>query len=109
PEVQRSMQMFGRLAMAIVAILLLCGFFLAYRLVGSFTTLATDPYGWGLIVKIALVLALLFIAAGNKWLITPNLLKNGVVRRLSGAIRGELAFALMILLTTGIITTLVGI
>ncbi|MDO9519371.1 MAG: CopD family protein [Pseudohongiella sp.] len=108
-EVQQSMKLFGGLAMAIVAILLLGGFFLAYRLVGSVTTLVADPYGWGLLFKVATVFALLLIAAGNKWLLTPNLLKKGMARRLSGAIRLETALALMILFATGIITTLIGI
>jgi len=109
PEVQQSMHLFGGLAVAIVAILLLCGLLLAYRLVGSFTTLVTDPYGWGLLVKVALVLALLLIAARNKWLITPNLLKKDVRARLSRAIRGEIVIGLLILLTTGLITTVIGI
>lgn len=109
PEVQRSMRLFGRLAVAVVAILLLCGLLLAYRLVGSFATLVTDPYGWGLLVKVALVLALLLIAAGNKWLITPNLLKKEGRARLSRAIRGEIVIGLLILLTTGLITTVIGI
>ena len=108
-EVQQSMELFGRLAMTIVAILLLCGLFLASRLVGSFTTLKTDPYGWGLLAKVALVLVLLLIAAGNKWRITPNLLKKGMNGRLSLAIRGEMVMALVILLITGVITTLIGI
>ena len=70
--------------------------------------LVTTDYGRGLGAKILLVVTLLLIAARNKLKLTPAISKPGVGVKLALSIRIELLIALLILLTTAIITVIIG-
>ncbi|MGB4248652.1 MAG: CopD family protein, partial [Pseudohongiellaceae bacterium] len=107
-SIQQIMHTFGKVATWIVSVLLLCGLSLAWLLLGGVSDLVTTNYGKGLGVKIVLVVTLLLIAARNKLRLTPAMLQPGIGARLSLAIRIEILIALLILLTTAIITVIIG-
>ena len=103
------MHLFGRIAAFVVGILLACGASIALLLIKDFNTLLNTPYGHGFIIKIAFVLSILLLAAFNKWYFTPRLQDPKFAKQLGYAILFEMSLGLMILLTTGYITTVVGI
>ncbi|AZC08744.1 MULTISPECIES: copper resistance D family protein [Acinetobacter] len=103
------MHLFGRIATFVVGILLACGASIALLLIKDFNTLLNTPYGHGFIIKIAFVLSILLLAAFNKWYFTPRLQDPKFAGQLGYAILFEMSLGLMILLTTGYITTVVGI
>ena len=103
------MHLFGRIAAFVVGILLACGASIALLLIKDFNTILNTPYGHGFIIKIAFVLSILLLAAFNKWYFTPRLQDPKFARQLGYAILFEMSLGLMILLTTGYITTVVGI
>lgn len=107
-SIQQIMHTFGKVANWIVLILLSCGLLLAWLLLEGVSDLVTTDYGRGLGVKVILVVALLLMAARNKLRLTPAMLQPGVGARLSLAIRIEILIALLILLTTAIITVIIG-
>ena len=106
---KERMHLFGRIAAFVVGILLACGASIALLLIKDFNTLLNTPYGHGFIIKIAFVLSILLLAAFNKWYFTPRLQDPKFARQLGYAILFEMSLGLMILLTTGYITTVVGI
>lgn len=107
-SIQQVMHTFGKVANWLVLILLSCGLLLAWLLLEGVSDLVTTDYGRGLGVKVILVVALLLMAARNKLRLTPAMLQPGVGARLSLAIRIEILIALLILLTTAIITVIIG-
>ena len=106
---KERMHLFGRIAAFIVGILLACGASIALLLIKDFNTLLNTPYGHGFIIKILFVLSILLLAAFNKWYFTPRLQDPKFAKKLGYAILFEMSLGLSILLTTGYITTVVGI
>lgn len=106
---QISMETFGRIAVLIVGVLIICGTIMGIHLVRDFHTLISTGYGQGLLLKIVLVVVLLLVAAGNKWLIVPHLNREGTAQRLSRAIQWEIVIASIIFLITAVITVIIGI
>ena len=72
---------FSRVAMPVVAALVVCGFGLAIVQLGSFGALIDTRYGIILLVKLALVALLLGLAALNRYLVTPTLAADPSDRR----------------------------
>jgi len=67
--------------------------------------LATVPYGRALSLKLALVLAILGIAALNRWWFLPALLKRGTTKGFGRALKLEALLLLLVLVATGVLTT----
>ncbi len=109
PAIQLSMDIFGRLAVVIVGVLVACGVIMGIIHVKDFHTLIASGYGRGLLLKGLFVCALLLLAAINKWLTVPHLHREGVSRRLSRAIVLEMSLAGFIFLITGVFTSVIGI
>ena len=103
------MHIFGRIAAFIVAILIVCGTSIAFLLFKDINSLINTPYGLGFIIKILFVMSILMLAAFNKWYFTPRLQNPKFAKNLSYAILFEMFLGFSILLTTGYITTVVGI
>ncbi|MDK4793694.1 MULTISPECIES: copper resistance D family protein [Acinetobacter] len=106
---KESMHLFGKIAAFIVGILLACGVSIALLLLKDLDTLFNTSYGHGFIMKIIFVLSILLLAAFNKWYFTPHLQHPKFANQLGYAILFEMALGLIIILTTGYITTVVGI
>ena len=106
---KESMHLFGRIAGVLVGILVVCGASIALLLIKDFSTLVSTPYGHGFVIKLLFVLCILLLAAFNKWYFTPHLQHPKFANHLGYAILFEMSLGLAILLTTGYITTVVGI
>jgi len=108
-SLKKSMHLFGKIAAFIVGILLACGVSIALLLLKDLDTLFNTSYGHGFIMKIIFVLCIFLLAAFNKWYFTPRLDHQRYANQLGYAILFEMSLGLAILLTTGYITTVVGI
>jgi len=106
---KERMHLFGKIAVVIVGVLLFCGVSIALLLLKNFNILLHTPYGHGFIIKLLFVLSILLLAAFNKWYFTPRLQHPKFANQLGYAILFEMSLGLAILLTTGYITTVVGI
>ena len=98
---------FGILAMGYVALLLIAGLGYAYLLLGDITLIVTTQYGNVLLVKTVLVVALLILAALNKFKLVPSLETRQAsnVYRFQRSIHLEIIIALLILTASSLITT----
>ena len=106
---EERMHLFGRIAAFIVGILVLSGLSVALLLIKDIETLFHTNYGQGFMIKILFVLSILVLAAFNKWYFTPRLQEPKFAKKLGYAILFEMLLGLSVLLTTGYITTVVGI
>ena len=106
---EERMHLFGRIAAFIVGILVVSGLSVALLLIKDIETLFHTNYGQGFMIKILFVLSILVLAAFNKWYFTPRLQEPKFAKKLGYAILFEMLLGLSVLLTTGYITTVVGI
>lgn len=98
---------FGRVASVTVGLLLVAAVGLSWLLVGGIAPFLETAYGQTLLIKIALVLLLLVLAALNKWRLVPAFERGdrNASRRLRRSILGEGLLVLLILLVTALLTT----
>ena len=99
---------FGRYAIIILLVLLLTALQLATGLLGAFSELIETAYGRALLFKLGLVLLLLGIAAGNKWVLVPGADTSAGSSRLRLAFRVEAAVAFTVFLVTAYLSTIIG-
>ena len=95
----RALARFSRWISPVVALLVLSGLVLVLLQLDRPADLWRTPYGWVLSAKLVLVLALLALAAGNRWrLTTPTLAGDTrAARSLLRAIKAEILLAVLIL------------
>ena len=109
-EAATAAERFGRQAAGAVAALLVAGTALAWTLVGSVGALVGTGYGRALLLKVALVAALLALAAANKWRLAPALgaadaaVAGRAARALRRSIRAEAVAVAAALLATAALT-----
>ena len=103
-ELARS---FGVLAIVYVGLILIAGLGYAYLLLGDVSLIFSTRYGNVLLIKMVFVSALLSLAALNKFKFVPALEINPsqVVRQFQSSVQFEIALAIIILITSGILTT----
>lgn len=102
---------FSTLAGGLLAALALTGVLLGWRIIGSWSRLVEETYGRLLLVKVALVLVVVAIAAWNRFRLVPRV-TDGVGhddrRRASGLVRrtvvAEAALLVAVLGVTGFLT-----
>lgn len=102
---------FSRLALASVAVLAATGLYQAMLHVGSLEALPATAYGWSLVAKLALVAPLLLLGAINLLVIGPGLRwrdreRDALARRFGWIVRGEATLAALVLLASGVLTSL---
>ncbi|WP_062116179.1 CopD family protein [Aureimonas sp. AU40] len=99
-----ALRRFSRRIVPVVALLLLSGGFLAVVQIGTLPALWQSWYGRVLLVKLALVFALLALAADNRWRLTRPALAGDVPSRraIRRHIRVEIAVAVLILGTVAL-------
>lgn len=107
-SLQHSLKNFGNNAVVILLVLFLTAGLLLLELLNSPMELFSTDYGLALLAKIILVLAILFIAAINKIFLVPALIDSGSVKKLQLSLRCEIFLAVMILLITAYLSTIVG-
>ncbi|WP_034303652.1 copper resistance D family protein [Herbaspirillum sp. RV1423] len=110
PNIAAVSHRFGQYAAAAVGILLLCGIWLLWIILGTPKALWSSEYGTLFVIKMFWVALLLGLAALNKTRLTPRLMEGdwSAIRTLRFSIRSEIVLALLILATTAILTTAVG-
>jgi putative copper export protein len=104
-ESVRVLEAFSRLAVRVVPVLFLAGLLLASVLLASVAGLAT-PYGRLILLKLALFLLLLGLAAANRYRWTPHLRAIGSRAWLQRSIAVELVLMVGVLFVTAAMTTL---
>ena len=102
------MDKFGRQASIAVSLLLVAGLWLAFQLVGTLAALFNSSYGQTLLLKLALVVSILGIAAKHKLKLVPQLKNNDGREALSKSISIEMVVAFAILSVTAGLTSVVG-
>ena len=98
---------FGVFAMLYVGLLLGAGLGYAYILLGDLSLILTTSYGNLLLIKMLLVVALLSLAALNKFKLVPSLEKNHLqgVRQFQSSVNLEIILVLIILIGSSLLTT----
>lgn len=98
---------FGVFAMLYVGLLLGAGLGYAYILLGELSLILTTSYGNLLLIKMLLVVALLSLAALNKFKLVPSLEKNHLqgVRQFQSSVKLEIILVLIILIGSSLLTT----
>ena len=99
---------FAQQAMVLVGLLALAGVGVAYHLEGSFSNLFFTGHGNTLLLKLASVALILFIAARHKFRLVPNLTSNQAAQTLKHSITIEMLIGFIILLITAVLSSLVG-
>jgi len=110
-NLQSLMIEFGQQAMILVGLLVVVGIGVAYHLEGSFSNLLFTGHGNILLLKLASVATILFIAAKHKWRLVPGLTGDqaaGTAQTLRRSITVEMIIGLVILLITAALSSLVG-
>jgi putative copper resistance protein D len=110
PRVALIMKRFGDIALYGVGALVAAGFVLLWIMLESPLVLFESAYGRLVAVKLLLVAGLLSLAAANKLLLTPALVRGdfSALPRLRKSITAELAVAGLILAITAVFTTVTG-
>lgn len=106
--VKLFMHEFGIRASYLVGLLLVAGIAISYILEGSFINLINSLHGNVLLLKIASVAAILALAALHKLRLVPSLDDDISVLKLKRSISLEMGIALLILIITAVLSTLVG-
>ena len=103
----RVLAAFGGMASVTVGVLLVAAVGLSGLLLGGIAAFLETTYGQTLLLKIALVLLLLALAAMNKWRLVPAFERGepNADRRLRRSILGEGILVLLILFVTALLTT----
>ena len=104
--VAQLMAAFSVVATIVVPLLVGSGLVMVWRLVGSWSALATTAYGLTLLVKIVIVSGMLGLAALNKWRFVPALRQGrDASERLRRSILGEAALAGAVFVATAVLTS----
>jgi putative copper resistance protein D len=106
-ELKGIMQRFGRIALFIVAVLLLSGLYLLTQLLDSVEALVGTRYGQSLLLKLLGVTGLLALAGLNRFFLVPGLEAGKTRAMLKRSILLEMGTALAILAVTAYLTTVV--
>jgi putative copper export protein len=110
PGVALIMRRFGEVALYVVGALLVAGFVLLWIMLRTPLALLDSDYGRAVTVKLLFVAGLLGLAAVNKLVLTPALLRGDMsaLFRLRNSITTEMALAGLVLVVTAMFTTIVG-
>lgn len=92
-----------------VAAVAATGLILAWRIPGDIRGLASTGYGQLLLIKVSLVLLVVLVAGWNRYVLLPRVLPSNdtsAVGSLRSAIQGEAVVLGLVLLITGVLTSL---
>ena len=105
---QLLMHEFGKQASILVVLLLLAGAGISYVLEGSFKSLFSSAHGNILLLKLGVVAGILALAAYHKTRLVPAVIDKKSALALQLSISIEMGIALLILIITAALSTLVG-
>lgn len=107
-DIKQQMEAFGNQAMALVIVLAVAGVLMLFYLLQTPQALLNTAYGRALLLKFLLVLAIMGIAALNRFRLVPALARAEGVVALRRSLRWEVGVAVLILTLTAWLSTLVG-
>lgn len=105
---QQSLRQFGNHAIGILFVLAVAGVLMLWELLSTPLELIESEYGLAMLTKLALVLVILCVAATNKLILVPRLVSSGSAAKLQTSLRYEIVIAVLILLVTSYLSTIVG-
>jgi copper resistance protein D len=110
PEIAAVASRFGKLALAVVGLLLAAGAGLLWTLINDASEFWSSVYGGMMAIKLLVVALMLSLAAANKLYLTPRLLKGEpkATNLLRRSVHAEILCGGVILLITAAFTTLTG-
>lgn len=103
-----TMKRYGNIAVWVVAALILSGLWMVFQLLNEPQAILTSAYGRVLLLKVLVVTGVLAIAARHKYSLVPGLVNVNGAQRLQRSIDTEIGAALLVVLVTAILTTVVG-
>jgi copper transport protein len=109
PHAATALARFSAAAAWVVAAVAATGLVLTWHLLGSVQALISTGYGQLLLIKLCLVLLVVLVAGWNRYVLLPRVLANNdphVVGSLRSAIQGEAMVLGLVLLITGVLTSL---
>ena len=106
--IRNRVKAFGDWAVFMGAVLIIAGGFMLLDLFGSIDEIFSTDYGMVVLVKLTLVIAILGIAAINRVRLTPNIVSQKGVRQFRNSVTIEIFVALLILIVTTYLSTVVG-
>lgn len=108
----RVLARFSTLAAGSLALLVVAGSVMAWRIVGSWSTLFGTRYGTVLLVKIGIALLVMAVAAGNRWVLLPRTLASAadgagqpVVHLVRRCVTLEASLLVVVLMLTGFLVS----
>ena len=107
-QAQLLLSRFSSRATLMVAVLLIAAFYLLLNLLAAPRDLFESAYGISLLIKILLVCGLLALAALNRWWLVPQLTDSSALLRIRRSILTEIVIALLVLVVTAILSTVIG-
>lgn len=105
---QNKLQAFGLHAIGILVVIGAAGGFMLWQLLGSLREFYISDYGLAMASKLLLVLIILSIAAFNKLCLVPAIVVHGGAARFRQSVAIELLVAVLILVVTSYLSTLIG-
>jgi copper transport protein len=111
-EAARTVAGFSAIAAIVVSVLVAAGTVLAWRILNSWSALVSTAYGVALLTKIGLAIAVVALAAYNRFSLVPTITADPdhatdgpAWRRLRTTVRAEAAVLVAIVAATGVLVT----
>jgi copper resistance protein D len=105
---QTKLRAFGKHAIGLLLVLVLAGAVMLWQLLGSISELYNSSYGLAMSLKVLTFIGIFSLAAYHKLRLVPGLAKDGGAAKFRKSVGIELALALLVLLFTSYLSTLVG-
>lgn len=102
------MERYGKIAVFVVAALVLSGLWMVLQLLNEPQEIVTTTYGRVLALKLIAVTGIVAIAARHKFSLVPGLNEANGMQRLQKSIDREISVALLIVIVTAVLTTVIG-
>ena len=108
PALYKLMDLFGKIAMFIVGLLIACGIGLLFLFFENPLALFTTQYGQAILLKLFFVVSILLIAAYHKYHLVEEVQEEACCHKLQKSIRNEMLIAVIILAITAVLSYALG-
>ncbi|WP_415230778.1 copper resistance D family protein [Psychromonas sp.] len=108
PSLCKLMELFGKIAMFMVGLLIACGIGLLFLFFANPLELFSTQYGQAIVLKLIFVVSLLLIAAYHKYHLVEEVQEEACCHKLQKSIRNEMLIAVIILAITALLSYALG-
>jgi putative copper resistance protein D len=108
PTLYKLMDLFGKVAMFIVGLLIACGIGLLFLFFANPFALFSTQYGQAILLKLFFVASILMIAAYHKYHLVEEVQEEACCHKLQKSIRHEMLIAVIILAITAVLSYALG-